>query len=351
MSRPKLLILYTELASYTIACLHALDLSQLEVHLVRWPVNKEAPFQFEISPQVHVYERNDYDDKKLLQLAEKIKPDAILCSGWIDKGYLNVCRAFSSSAVNILTMDNKWQGTARQYAACLFARFSLKPVFKYIWVPGEQQKIYARKLGFRPGQIRTGFYSADLPQFDSQYLANRAAKQNHFPHRILYVGRYYDFKGVNELWAAFERVKAETASDWELWCVGTGDLVPARFEGIRHFGFVQPADLHTFIRDCGVFVLPSIVEPWGVVVHEFAAAGFPLLLSKNVGAAGAFLQEGQNGFSFDAADTEQLAGCIRKMINLGDKELFAMGECSHELGLKISPRTWAETLHSLIPSR
>lgn len=42
------------------------------------------------------------------------------------------------------------------------------------------------------------------------------------------------------------------------------------------------------MKQCGVFILPSRIEPWGVVVHEFSAAGFPLLLSDQVGSAESF---------------------------------------------------------------
>lgn len=348
MQRRKLLILYTEPANYTIACLRALDPQKVEVHFVRWPVNKEAPFRFSFPENVRVYERSDYNGQQLLSLAEKIAPDAILCSGWIDKEYLAVCRAFAKKAVTILTMDNKWQGTLRQRLATIVARFRFLPVFRFIWVPGGPQKRFAQKLGFPERRIRTGFYSADVPFFRGIFLSTREKKQQHFPHRVIYAGRYYEFKGVHELWNAFAKVSDETKSDWELWCLGTGDAVPAKHPKIRHFGFVQPSEMEAFLRDTGVYVLPSRVEPWGVAVHEFAAAGFPLLLSRNVGAAAAFLDEGKNGFTFSAASEDELVAVFRRLFQLDDATLAAMGERSAEKALQITPATWAETLQEMI---
>jgi glycosyltransferase involved in cell wall biosynthesis len=344
----KLLILYTELANYTVACLRELDAQKLDIHLVRWPINKEAPFQFVFPEGITVYERNNFTEAQLLELAEKISPDAILCCGWVDKAYVKICRKFSGKAVTILTMDNKWLGTFRQRAATVVARFMLKPVFRFIWVPGKPQKEFALKLGFRKENIRTGFYSADVPFFRKQYEENLLAKQQQFPHRIIYAGRYYSFKGVEELWDAFAQVKKEIPSDWELWCLGTGDLKPAEHPAIKHFGFVQPGEMSSFVSKCGVYVLPSRVEPWGVAVHEFAAAGFPLLLSRNVGAASEFLLDGINGFSFEANNGGELKDALRKIMQKPDAELFGMAKASAEMALTITPASWAKTLQEMI---
>ena len=62
----KILFLYTELAQYFISCLETLVHTGAEVHLVHWPVNKEAPFQFRFQQQIHNYQRNNYDESNRL---------------------------------------------------------------------------------------------------------------------------------------------------------------------------------------------------------------------------------------------------------------------------------------------
>lgn len=346
----RLLILYTELAGYTVACLErfAEKYPETELHLVRWPVNNEAPFQFSFGNAIKIYDRKQYDRAQLLKLADEIKPDAILCSGWIDKDYVRVCRKFNSEIPVVLLMDNKWLGTFKQQIARIVSRFSIRKIYNKVWVPGKDQVEYAIRLGFPKSDISTGFYSADLRFFETQFNENREAKRNHFPHRFIYAGRYYDFKGVNELWNAFVKLKSENTNDWELWCLGTGDVPPLEHPAIRHFGFVQPAEMKEPLKETGVFILPSKVEPWGVVVHEFAGAGFPLLLSKQTGAASAFLREGKNGFSFDPQDQDSILMAMKSVIGLSDSKLAEMGEQSHELALEISPDKWADTLQSLI---
>jgi glycosyltransferase involved in cell wall biosynthesis len=348
--KQKILILYTELAGYTLACINRFTekYPDTELHLVRWPVNSEAPFEFDFANQLQVYERHNYSRDELLALAEKIKPDLILCSGWIDKDYVRVCRKWIDRIPVVLVMDNKWLGTWKQQIARLISRFSILKGFSHAWVPGLEQRKYALRLGFPEDKIRTGFYSADTNFFNGEYLNNKESKLKSFPHRFIYSGRYYDFKGVRELWNAFIELKKSVPNDWELWCLGTGDIPPVEHSDIKHLGFVQPEKLVEVIKETGIFVLPSKIEPWGVVVHEFAAAGFPLLLSTDTGARGAFLQEGKNGFSFRTNDADSIRTALRSVIALSDEKLARMGDISNALSVGVNPDRWADTLFSFL---
>ncbi|CAN5330953.1 hypothetical protein BH09BAC5_BH09BAC5_26100 [soil metagenome] len=346
----KLLILYSEVAAYTLACLaeFTAQYPEVEVFLVHWKVNKEAPFNLSFAKNIKVYNRSDFENEGLLALSDKLKPDAILCSGWIDKGYLAVCKSVQKKIPVILCMDNRWSGTLKQHLAKLVSPFKLQRIFNYAWVPGIEQKYYALKLGFSEKNVKTGFYSADTLNFSKHYNSIATQKKIKYPHRFVYVGRYYEFKGVNELWDAFRKFKEETENDWELWCVGTGDVLPANHIFIKHFGFIQPENLPEIIDNTGVFILPSRKEPWGVVVHEFAAAGFPLLLSEKVGASQMFLKEKMNGFSFKANNVESIINAMKSIVALSDRQLYEMGQLSNKMAESISTKTWAHTLFDLI---
>jgi glycosyltransferase involved in cell wall biosynthesis len=346
----KVLILYTELAVYTLACLNEFcnRYQNTEVFLVRWPLNKEAPFDFSFNDSIKIFERKDYNRDGLKALAKEINPDAILCSGWMDKDYVSVCKEWNKKIPVILAMDNKWKGTLKQKFATVYSRFSILKYFRFVWVPGSAQKSYAAKLGFPEKNIRTGFYSADTSFFNSQYQESKIEKNKKFPHRFIFAGRYYDFKGVQELWSAFIRFKAKQYNDWELWCLGTGDVAPIEHPSIKHFGFVQPEEMTKLMKQCGVFILPSRVEPWGVVVHEFATAGFPLLLSDQVGATEAFLENGKNGFIFPANDISEIENSLEKIASCSDDQLILMGEKSNEMANLITPYKWADIFFELI---
>jgi glycosyltransferase involved in cell wall biosynthesis len=340
------LFLYTELADYFLKCCDELS-KTASIHIVRWPVNKEAPFQFSYSDSIKIYDKDKYSVDQLQELITGINPDMIVCSGWVDKEYLKLTRPYFKKIPTVLTCDTHWTGSLKQRLATVLSRFFLLNVFSHAWVPGNIQKTYALKLGFKAANIAEGFYCCDLQKFNAVYTQNARQKENDFPKRFLYVGRYYDFKGIGDLWEAFIRLQSEQANDWELWCLGTGTKTPVEHPKIRHFGFVQPKDLEPLLEQSGVFILPSRFEPWGVVVQEYAAAGFPMLLSQAVGAREAFLEEGKNGFSFPAEDAESLKNQLKKMINLSAKDLFLMSEKSHALAQKISPAQWAATVFKI----
>lgn len=336
----RVLILYTELADYVLKCCEQLAESA-ELHIVRWPVNTEAPFEFTFSNNLKIYERKHYNTDELRSLAREIEPDIIICSGWIDKVYLSVVSDFAGKIATVMSIDTQWRGDLKQQIARIVSGFMLVPKFSHIWVPGDSQAEYAKKLGFK--RIRKGFYSCDLQRFNAGYTLEQTQKRAQ-EKRFLYVGRYYDFKGIEDLWAAFSEFSAETKSDWELWCLGTGSIAPIQHPKIKHFGFVQPKDLTPIIDKCSAFVLPSRYEPWAVVVQEYAAAGFPMIVSNKVGAREAFVVENSNGFVFEAGNVPALIQALKNMAALDEKALISMSEQSHSLAQKISPVTWTQTV-------
>ncbi len=91
----KIVFLHTELAGYFLACIDILAKTfDAEVHVIKLPVNKEAPFVFSHENNVKFYDRNEYSDKELTALCKSISPDFIFCAGWIDKSYLRISNHF-----------------------------------------------------------------------------------------------------------------------------------------------------------------------------------------------------------------------------------------------------------------
>jgi len=355
------LFLYTEAAPYVLACLERVAQGHgVETHLVRWPAHAEAPFAELDGHGIRTAKRDHFTDEALLAFVEKLSPDIVFASGWMDKGYLRACRAMRKRGVpTVLCSDTAWRGDARQWANVLLSRFWMRRTFSHAWVTGEAQARYVRRLGFPAGRVRTGFYTADTALFaplGERLLAERATS---WPHRFLCVARYIPTKGQQYLCDAFaELCDAGEAGDWELWLVGTGgshaEVTRSRSGGhprVKHLGFKQAEELPDVIARCGVSVLPSTYEPWGVVVHEHACAGLPLLLSTAVGAAERFLVETENGHRFIAGDKATLRTMMRMMVLGTDAELLAMGRRSAELGLAWGPEQWARTALDLMKDR
>ncbi len=339
----KVIFLYTELADYIRNCFERLASSGVEVHVVAYPVNPEAPFEFSETSKASYYDRTDFDDEGLIDLVRGIDAQAIFCSGWIDEGYIATMQAVPFDVNRVLISDNAFMGSLKDRASSLRAKSKFKRLFDYAFVSGEPQRVYAEKMGFKRNEIFKGFYTADEAAFASLKTAN---EKGDFPKRLVYAGRYLEFKGIFDLWTAFTEIHPK---GWELHCVGTGDLWDQRVEhpSIFHHGFLQPSEMKEFMAKGGIFVLPSHKEPWGVVVHEFAAAGFPLLLSDKVNAATAFLNEGQNGFAFKAKNKKDLQRVLSDVVNLPDTTLLKMAEESRELGQSMTVSRWLKTVEVL----
>lgn len=345
--RPTILFLYTELAGYFLAC--ARELGRLaDVHVIHWPVNDEAPFEFSDQDGVKMYPKADHVGSALSELIRGIDPDVIVCSGWVDKEYKAICKVYKKSIPVVVCVDNQWRGSVKQRVASTLSSVLIKPYFNHAWVPGSRQNEFVSKLGFGADKILTGFYCADMDRFTKAHTANAEAKKASFPHRFLYVGRYAEEKGVEALWQAFTNAVDGTDSDWELWCLGVGDIAPMEHPKIRHFGFVQPEELGSYIAQTGVFVLPSKFEPWGVVLQEYAAAGFPLLATSEVGATTEFLKDGVNGLVMHDHRVETIEAALNDIMQMTDEQLIEMGNRSVKAAASITPEKWSQTILKLV---
>lgn len=345
----KVLILYTELADYILACFTELHKHVDEIHVIHWPIRDEAPFIFKVPDNVILHNKNA-DYKELLNLSKMINPSLILCSGWVDSNYLKIVKYYNQKIPTVLLFDNQWKASLKQVLGVLLSSFLLKNKFSNVWVTGSSSKYFAQRLGFSDDKILTGLYSADTNKFSEFRQKYLEAKKVTFPKVFLYVGRYVRHKGIFELWNAFIELQNEDPSEWELWCLGTGEEFDNRISHpkIKHFGFIQPPEMNKYLAKSGVYILPSLNEPWGVSVHEMAAAGFPMLLSNNVGSSEEFLEENINGYHFNSRNKEEIKQNLKKIINLKESDLLTMGNKSFNLSLKNSPKIWAEKLTSLL---
>jgi glycosyltransferase involved in cell wall biosynthesis len=85
------------------------------------------------------------------------------------------------------------------------------------------------------------------------------------------------------------------------------------WEAIRFLGFRNQGDIPRYLDLCDVFVLPSVHEPWGLIVNEAMAAGRAVVVSDEVGCAPDLVKDGENGFVFKAGDINGLAEALRRL--------------------------------------
>lgn len=347
----KVLYLYTEVMGYTIATINQLVQKGAETHVVHFDNKKLTPYTIPKSAKLHLYPKSKQNRKSLVKLVSVLNPDITVVAGWVDKDYLHVASILKMQGKTVVCgLDGQWRGTLKQYIGSMLGSINyFKKYFTHAWVSGVYQFEYARKFGFKKNEIIFDFYSADISMYSNEYQKCINSKKKNYPHRFLYVGRFEKIKGLKFLLKAWDEL-TEKKRDWELHLIGNGSLQKelTKRSNIVVKDFMQPEKLINEIKGAGCFILPSIYEPWGVVIHEFAAAGLPLIVSSEVGSAKSFLINKFNGFYFNTQNYKNLRSKMLQIIEMSDEELQRLSRNSNKLSSRISPKTSANNLLSLI---
>jgi len=138
--------------------------------------------------------------------------------------------------------------------------------------------------------------------------------------RFLYVGRIIGVKNIPVMLDAFVRTFGGR-DDVELRIVGKGDKLnelSAEYSSFKNIIFAGPAygdDLVKEYHDASALILPSSYEPWGLVVNEAMAAGLPVIVSDQVGAAHDLVEGRDTGFIFPCCDVAALSACMTRLVD------------------------------------
>lgn len=136
---------------------------------------------------------------------------------------------------------------------------------------------------------------------------------------------------------------------WDLVILGDGPLRSSLsdrrselgLDGSVHMpGFKTYDEMPEYLGLASTFVLPSISEPWGLVVNEAMASGLPVLVSDRCGCAHELVRDGTNGFMFDPCDVEQLAYLMFK-VSASAFPLLAFGGASRSIIADWGPERFA----------
>ena len=291
-----------------------------------------------------------YATKDIYSKVEAFNPAIIVTSGWMFKNFISVCRKIRKKhKVRIVGYsDTPWYGRPTQKINALISPFYLKRVFDYIWVAGIRQYDYARKLGFTNNQIIFNCLSANNILFEEISIE---AKKLKYPKNIVYIGRYAEVKGLKYLLEAWNSV--EDKKGWKLTLIGEGPLKSKlqssyKDNSVLWKEYMPQKKLIVELQNAGCFVLPSIYEPWALVIHEAASAGLPIICTDVCGAAPHFVIDNFNGYKVKSNSAISLKNAIENVINKSEKELLNMSLRSRELSKSINPSLTAASVMQLV---
>ena len=158
---------------------------------------------------------------------------------------------------------------------------------------------------------------------NSKFYANTEKKEK--PFVFLYVGRIVECKNLDVMLKAFVRAFGGN-EEAELHIIGGGDMSDnfekkyTQHKNILFLGKRFGKDLISSYQSAHAFVLPSMFEPWGLVVNEAMSAGLPVVVSDQVGASHDLVEGHETGFIFHYNDVRELAECMKTIYD--DKNLY-----------------------------
>jgi len=138
---------------------------------------------------------------------------------------------------------------------------------------------------------------------------------------ILFVGRLIHAKGVNHLIRIMPEVRA-AGQDTRLFILGEGPEKAALIalanslnlgRVVTFVGERSHEDTIAFMRASDLFVLPSLTEPFGMVLVEAMSCGLPIVASKVMGIP-SIVEDGTNGFLVPPADEGALAAQVLRLL-------------------------------------
>jgi glycosyltransferase involved in cell wall biosynthesis len=349
----RIAVLMTGLTAYQDSCFRELSALGDELLLVHPSSMAYAPFDrstFTTSVERFVWDDEMPDAATLVPLVERFRPDVVIMWSWDGAGYRAVLKAWRDRALRVMFTSNWWHGSPKQYAGLAAARFYVQPLFECAWVPCERSEAFAKLIGFAGRDIIRGANSADTPVFDR---GPRSGDELASRKRFVFTGRLIWHKAPALLAESYRRYRERTDDPWDLAVAGGGPLA-AEFDGIpgvQMVGFAQPDELAALMHTSSALILPSHIEWYGVVVHEGATAGLPLIVSDGVGAITHLLQDNYNGWTVPAGDGEALTAAMLRMSAASPERLGAMSDGSRALASRLSPTIWARNLHEELERR
>jgi glycosyltransferase involved in cell wall biosynthesis len=118
-------------------------------------------------------------------------------------------------------------------------------------------------------------------------------------------------------------------------------IAESGLSSIRMLGFKNQSELPRFFDLCDVFVLPSIHEPWGLIVNEVMNAGRAVVVSDQVGCHDDLVESGVNGFVFPAGDVDALSAVLRRFLEdgslartMGPEGLRLVARCNFDVDVQ-----------------
>lgn len=345
-----ILILYSEVMPYNIPVFRILGENGYILTVIQLDHAKLTPFiflEFEGITSKCISDFKNYNEFILYCI--NIDPCLVFVSEVMNLWYWKAARQFKKKVTIpiVLGSDAQWTGSRNNWIKRICCKFTYQLCFTHIFVAGLWQCEYARKIGFIRNQISFPLHSANTYLYQKISIENKKEK---YPKRFLFVGRFHPNKGLSYLFEAWKQINDKDG--WGLTVIGNGPLENLVLEqdNVEVLDFQSQERICEIMSGIGCSIVPSIIEPWGLVIHEAVAAGLPIVVTSLCGATNQFVIDKYNGYIIDERSVEDLKNAMVKIIEASKEELLIMAERSRQLSYRITPEITSYSLLSLINS-
>lgn len=238
------------------------------------------------------------------------KPDFVLLPGWAHPSSWQAALWCRRHDVPYGVMFENWKAQAKTAAP---ARATDRI----------REKVLAKAAVALPAGLRAAEFAETITDTPVRVLHANAAdvaearkasshvERSADPH-VLYLGRFMPHKGID---IVLDMAASLTKAGITLDLAGDGPSraavdVAAEHGSLVLHGTVTGDDKYALMARSTVVIVPSLAEPWGVVVHEALASGTPVLASAEVGSSPEFIEPGMTG-AVVAADRGSFEATIR----------------------------------------
>jgi len=145
-------------------------------------------------------------------------------------------------------------------------------------------------------------------------IINKPAFENKnkiYEKKFLFIGRLSKVKNLEMLINVFNDLP-----EHKLTIIGHGEdekhLKSIANKNILFLGPIENSKLKSEFQKNNVFILPSIREPWGLVIEEALYFRLPVIVSENCGASELIIRN-SNGFIINPSDKENISNIIQSI--------------------------------------
>lgn len=301
---------------------------------IQWDVDMLDGYNYKFIGQYQTNRPNGFWSLIVPQIWKEIRQsqyDVIWLHGYNFAAYLVAFIAAKSKGIKVFFRGESHLMLKRGFLNQTFHQIFCKIFFKFVdafLAIGTANKKYYKSFGVSEKDIFLVPYTID----NSRFKVDRDNIQNQIKDlkteigfsqhpTIIFASKFMERKRPHDLLEAVKILQKEKY-EFNTLFVGSGELQTSLYELVNQYnlqniffkGFVNQSSLPLYYAACDIFVLPSINEPWGLVINEVMSCGLPVVVANGIGAADDLVQDGVNGFTFEALNPADLADKLKLML-------------------------------------